>query len=112
MIKKLDGNIDFIGKDSLKKIKRDGVKRKQIGLELKCKPLKGPNTRFWSITVGEKKVGKVTSAVYSPRLKKNIALAMVEIQQSKLGNDLTVNIDDVKVASKVIEKPFFEQKIP
>ena len=106
----LDGNIDFIGKDSLKKIKRDGVKRKQIGLELKCKPLKGPNTRFWSITVGEKKVGKVTSAVYSPRLKKNIALAMVEIQQSKLGNDLTVNIDDVKVASKVIEKPFFDPK--
>ena len=106
----LDGNINFIGKDSLKKIKRDGVKRKQIGLELKCKPLKGPNTRFWSITVGEKKVGKVTSAVYSPRLKKNIALAMVEIQQSKLGNDLTVNIDDVKVASKVIEKPFFDPK--
>ena len=106
----LDGNIDFIGKDSLKKIKRDGVKRKQIGLELKCKPLKGPNTRFWSITVGEKKVGKVTSAVYSPRLKKNIALAMVEIQQSKLGNDLTVNIDDVKVVSKVIEKPFFDPK--
>ena len=106
----LDGNIDFIGKDSLKKIKRDGVKRKQIGLELKCKPLKGPNTRFWSITVGEKIVGKVTSAVYSPRLKKNIALAMVEIQQSKLGNDLTVNIDDVKVASKVIEKPFFDPK--
>ena len=106
----LDGNIDFIGKDSLKKIKRDGVKRKQIGLELKCKPLKGPNTRFWSITVGEKIVGKVTSAVYSPRLKKNIALAMVEIQQSKIGNDLTVNIDDVKVVSKVIEKPFFDPK--
>ena len=106
----LDGNINFIGKDSLKKIKRDGVKRKQIGLELKCKPLKGPNTRFWSITVGEKIVGKVTSAVYSPRLKKNIALAMVEIQQSKIGNDLTVNIDDVKVVSKVIEKPFFDPK--
>ena len=106
----LDGNIDFIGKDSLKKIKRDGVKRKQIGLELKCKPLKGPNTKFWAITVGEKKVGKVTSAVYSPRLKKNIALAIVEITQSKLGNNLTVNIDDVKVDSKVIEKPFFDPK--
>ena len=106
----LDGNIDFIGKDSLKKIKRDGVKRRQIGLELKCKPLKGPNTKFWAITVGEKKVGKVTSAVYSPRLKKNIALAMVEIAQSQLGKNLTVNIDDEKVASIVIEKPFFDPK--
>ena len=106
----LDGNIDFIGKDSLKKIKRDGVKRRQIGLELKCKPLKGPNTKFWAITVGEKKVGKVTSAVYSPRLKKNIALAMVEIAHSQLGKNLTVNIDDEKVASIVIEKPFFDPK--
>ena len=106
----LDGNIDFIGKNSLKKIKRVGVKRKQIGLELECKPLKGPNTKFWPITVGEKKVGKVTSAIYSPRLKKNIALAMVEIKQSKVGNSLIVNIDDVKVTSKVIEKPFYDPK--
>ena len=35
---------------------------------------------------------------------------MVEITQSNLGNNLTVNIDDVKVDSKVIEKPFFDPK--
>ena len=47
-------------------------------------PLKGPNTTFWSILKDDKIIGKVTSAVYSPRLKKNIALAMIEINQSKL----------------------------
>ena len=106
----LESNINFIGKNSLKRIKKDGIKRKQIGLELQCDPLKGPNTKFWPVTIGEKKVGKVTSAVYSPRLKKNIALAMVEIGQSEIGNNLIVNIDDVKVSSKVIKKPFYDPK--
>ena len=106
----LDGNVNFIGKDSLKKIKNDGIKRKQVGLELHCKSLKGPNTKFWPITINGKKIGKVTSAVYSPRLKKNIALAMVEVDQSEIGNNLIVNIDDTKVLSKIIDKPFYDPK--
>ena len=106
----LDGDIDFIGKDALKKIKKNGIKRQQVGLELQCEPLKGPNTNFWPITINEKKIGKVTSAVYSPRLQKNIALAMIEVGQSEIGNNLIVNIDDKKVSSKVIEKPFYDPK--
>ena len=106
----LDGDIDFIGKDALKKIKKNGIKRKQVGLELQCEPLKGPNTNFWPITINEKKIGKVTSAVYSPRLQKNIALAIIEVGQSEIGNNLIVNIDDTKVSSKVIEKPFYDPK--
>ena len=40
---------NFIGKEALKKIKQDGIKRKQVGLELDCEPLQGPNTTFWPI---------------------------------------------------------------
>ena len=42
----LDSEINFIGKDALKKIKQNGVKRIQVGLELESEPLKGPNTTF------------------------------------------------------------------
>jgi glycine cleavage system aminomethyltransferase T len=73
---------NFIGKDALKKINKDGIKRKQVGLVLDCEPLIGPNTVFWKITKDKKVVGKITSAVYSPRLKKNIALAMVSVNKS------------------------------
>jgi glycine cleavage system aminomethyltransferase T len=38
-------------------------------------------------------IGKVTSAVYSPRLKKNIALAMIEINQSEIGSKLKVKTE-------------------
>ena len=84
----LDSDIDFVGKEALKKIKQDGIKRKQVGLEIDCKPLKGPNTTFWPLKINDKKIGKITSAVYSPRLKKNIALAMIEINHSEIGTEL------------------------
>jgi aminomethyltransferase len=106
----LDNEANFIGKEALKKIKQNGIKRKQIGLELDCEPLEGPNTTFWSIYKDKKKIGKVTSAVYSPRLKKNIALAMVEINQSNIGNKFKVKTNDVEVNCVVVEKPFFDPK--
>ena len=106
----LDSEVNFIGKEALRKIKEVGVKRKQVGLELDCKPLNGPNTTFWSIHKDGKKIGKVTSAVYSPRLKKNIALTMLEINQSEIGNKLKVNISDGEISCVVVEKPFYDPK--
>ena len=75
-----------------------------------CDPLSGPNTTFWPIEKDGKTIGKVTSAVYSPRLKKNIALAMIEINQSNIGNKFKVKTDDIEVNCIVVEKPFFDPK--
>ena len=106
----LETDIDFIGKDALKKIKQDGIKRKQVGLIIDCDPLSGPNTTFWPIEKNGKKIGKVTSAVYSPRLKKNIALAMIEINYSELGNQLDVQTHEGKYSTTIVEKPFYDPK--
>ena len=106
----LETDIDFIGKDALKKIKQDGIKRKQVGLIIDCNPLSGPNTTFWPIEKDGKTIGKVTSAVYSPRLKKNIALAMIEINYSELGNQLDVQTHEGKYSATIVEKPFYDPK--
>ena len=106
----LDSEIDFVGKEALKKIKKDGIKRKQVGLVLDCKPLKGPNTTFWKIYKDDEKIGKVTSAVYSPRLKKNIALAMIAIEHSEIGGKFKVDTNDIKIICTVVEKPFYDPK--
>ena len=106
----LDSDINFIGKDALKKIKENGVKRKQVGLIIDCDPLKGPNTTFWKIKKNNKIVGKVTSAVYSPRLKKNIALAMISIEESKIGNIVDIEVMNKTVKSTIVEKPFYDPK--
>jgi glycine cleavage system aminomethyltransferase T len=105
-----DTNVNYIGKDALRKIKEDGVKRKQVGIIIECEPLKGPNTTFWKILKDNKQIGKVTSAVYSPRLKKNIALAMVNIEYSEIGTELNVKIGDKNFKTTVVEKPFYDPK--
>ncbi len=106
----LNSNIDFIGKEALKEIKQKGIKRKQVGLEIDCKPLQGPNTIFWPVTFEGKSYGKVTSAVYSPRLKKNIALAMMDINYTGLGQKVEIQTDFGNQSATVVEKPFFDPK--
>ena len=106
----LDTNINFVGKNSLKKIKENGIKRKQVGLILDCEPLEGPNTTFWKIYKNKNEIGKVTSAVYSPRLKKNIALAMISIEEADIGNVLDVEKSFSMIKATVVNKPFYDPK--
>ena len=106
----LDNDIQFIGKAALKDIKLKGIDRKQVGLEILGLPLNGPNTCFWSLEINGKIVGKVTSAVHSPRLKKNIALAMVNIDHTKMSTVLEVITPGGNLQAKVVEKPFFDPK--
>ena len=100
----------FIGKEALTKIKQEGVSRRQIGLVIECPMLQGPNTIFWPIEVDSKMVGKVTSAVYSPRLEKNIALAMIESEHSHIGQNVKVHIDGEFYEATICETPFFDPK--
>jgi glycine cleavage system aminomethyltransferase T len=106
----LESDVNFIGKEALKKIKREGIQRKQVGIELNCDPLQGPNTTFWPIMHDNKQVGKITSAVYSPRLEKNIALAMVDINYTQLGTEFEINMDDSIIRGFIVEKPFFDPR--
>ena len=106
----LDNDFDFIGKKALQKISKDGVKNMQVGLLIHDDPMPRPNTKYWNIYNNKSMVGKVTSAVYSPRLKKNIALAMVDINSSVIGTKLTVEKDNKVIDAEVVEKPFYDPK--
>ena len=52
----------------------------------------------------------MTSAVYSPRLKKNIALAMISIEHSEIGNEFKVTTNKDTFCCTVVEKPFYDPK--
>ena len=111
----VDADINFVGKAALQAIRSNGVKRKQVGLELSGSPLSGPNTTFWPLSSDSTVVGKVTSAVYSPRLERNIALAMVTSELAALGTRLDVSVpvagsavDRSTLTATVVEKPFYD----
>jgi len=106
----LETDSDFIGKAALKKIKLEGVKRSQVGLEISCPPLEHPNTTYWPIMSDSKEVGYVTSAVYTPRLDKNIALAIMDIKFSALDTTGEVKTPEGNYPVKVVEKPFYDPK--
>tara|TARA_B110000238_G_scaffold67708_2_gene74286 strand:- start:37858 stop:39000 length:1143 start_codon:yes stop_codon:yes gene_type:complete len=106
----LNMDIEFIGKAALQKIYASGIKRKQVGLVIDGPPLTGPNTTFWKISKNGKAIGKVTSAIYSPRLKKNIALAMVTIDNSENDTELMIQINTNFVKATVVDKPFYDPK--
>ncbi len=106
----LDANSDFIGRQALQNIRDTGVTRKQVGLEISTEPLRGPNTTFWPVLNSSETVGKVTSAVYSPRLESNIALAMLDIESAQTGTRLQVQLPTGSATATVVEKPFYDPK--
>ena len=106
----LDKDDDFIGKLALTNIKKNGAKNKQIGLVIECDPLQNPNNEFWDIINNNKKIGKVTSAVYSPRLEKNIALAIIESKYAKIGSRFKIGINDAFINCEQVSLPFYDPK--
>ena len=106
----LDAPHDFIGKAALRDIRDKGITRKQIGIVMDGERLASPNTTFWPIKHNGNIVGKVTSAVYSPRLEQNIALAMVDVTAAELGCKLSVETSTETRHATVVEKPFYDPK--
>ena len=106
----LDMEANFIGKDALRRIKAEGASRKQVGLIIDSAPLKGPNTTFWTINKDGETIGKVTSAVYSPRLERNIALAMVAAEHANIGAKVEIVSGSGPAQATIVERPFYDPK--
>lgn len=103
-----DKRADFIGRDALRRIKAAGVTRKLVGVEMA-----GPRLQFnatkWPVLAGGGPVGHVTSAIYSPRLEKNIGYVLVPVAHAALGTSLVVAVPEVgERAATVVPKPFVD----
>lgn len=106
----LDIEANFIGKVALRHIHAQGASRKQVGLIIDGAPFQGPNTTFWTVKNQGISIGKVTSAVYSPRLKQNIALAMVGSDFADIGTEVEVITNAGLSRAIVVERPFYDPK--
>ena len=106
----LDMEADFISKAALTLIKERGVSQQLVGLEIDGAPFVGSNDFFWPVLKEGVKVGTVTSAIYSPRLQKNIALAMISIDHTASGRVLQVDKLSETRACTVVPIPFYDPK--
>ncbi len=98
---------DFIGKEALAKQKSDGLKRKVIGFEMVDRGI--PRSHY-EVFADVRKIGYVTTGSFSPTLKKNIGLALIEAEYAKEGTEIEISVRNKNLKAKVIKKPFYTKK--
>ena len=104
----LDQEIDFIGKKALKAIKEKGLTEKLVGVELEGDPILKAPENFWPVSSNNKKVGRLSRAFFSPRLKKNIGLAIIDIDFAEEGTTVSVASPNGDLTSTVVSLPWFQ----
>ena len=105
-ITKLDkGN--FIGSDSIKAAKRQGLKRKLVGFILNDKafPRQG-----YPICSNSSTIGSVTSGTFSPVLNKAVGMGYVGVDHAKVGTRIGVMIRNKEIPATVAALPFITKK--
>jgi aminomethyltransferase len=104
----------FTGRRALLAEERRGARRRLVGLDIEGnKP--AHNALLYGERAGKKEVGSVTSAVWSPTCKRNLALAMLDAPHFKSGAEVWADIylnrelvwERRMVKARVVEKPFF-----
>ena len=101
----LESDIVFLGKEKLKKIKSDGIKRKLMGVQIETNEIS--LTGSVNITNNDGNfMGDLRSACYSPHFKKVIGIAMINEPFCKVSVTGMVEIDGKNIALKVCELPF------
>ena len=104
----VDQDIDFIGKEALKKIKENGTTSKLIGVEMDGDPIDKVPEHFWTVLNLEgKKIGMLSRCIYSPRLKKNIGLAIVDTLASEEGSKVIIESTEQKYNAVICKLPWF-----
>ena len=103
----VDQDIDFIGKEALKKIKESGPSRQLVGIEIEDDPITVPPENPWPVLNGKGMiVGHGSRCIYSPRLGKNIGFANVPTTISSLGTTIKIAAPDRNLNAKVSKFPW------
>jgi aminomethyltransferase len=98
---------EFIGREALERAKAEGIKRTLVGLESIERGI--PRDGYKVFDLSDNEIGYVTSGSYAPFLKKNIALAYVPIEQSAIGNEVSVQCRNQPVKCKIVPTPFYKR---
>ena len=106
----LDKKANFLSKEALNRIYKQGVKKKLVGIEIISDPFKDFVADHLILQFNDKNVGKITSSVYSPRLKKNIGLALIDKRNEEIKEDYMVNMNGLIVKVKICNLPFLKNK--
>ena len=99
----LDRNIDFLGKEKLKKIRDQGIKKKLIGVKININQLNLTDVDLFN--KNREIIGELRSAAFSPKFNKIVGIAMVKIDYCKNNETFNMNIDNKSVDGEICNLP-------
>jgi glycine cleavage system aminomethyltransferase T len=99
---------------ALRHIRDKGVAQRIAGVELDGDPFPALNFTKWPAHFERRAVGQVTSAIYSPRLKKNIGYCWLPTPLAAAGTKVTVDSEWGRRTAMVTPMPFVDpqKRIP
>jgi len=101
---------DYIGKDALERIRREGVDRKLVGIAFAAsEPISGISCA-WPASHEGRVVGRVTDAVWSPGLERNIGYVWVPIELAAPGTPLEVASEHGELRGVTASIPFVDPR--
>jgi glycine cleavage system aminomethyltransferase T len=110
----VDLEVDCVARGALRRIAKQGVTRRIVGVEMDGERFPALNFTKWPVSQGGTVVGKVTSACHSPRLERNIGYAWVPAELAAEGTRLEVESEWGLRRATVVPTPFIdpEKTIP
>ena len=101
----IDSDVIFLGKEKLKKIKSEGIKRKLMGVKLDLDAIS--LTGSLNLTDDQNNIiGELRSACYSPYFKKVIGIAMMKKSHWNVDQKVKASINGDICSGKVCDLPF------
>jgi aminomethyltransferase len=104
---KLKKENDFIGKDALIQQKEQGLTRKLVGIEMIDR---GIPRHGYPVYIGDQLIGEVTTGTQSPSLKRNIGLALINVEYTGLESEVEIEIRGKRLKAIVVPTPFYKRE--
>ena len=100
-------NKNFIGKDIIHKVYKEGITKKLVGIELIDKGVARKDYKIYS-TNNHNEIGYITSGTMSPSLSKAIAIGYIDVEYSDRNTIVEISVRNKKIKSKVVNLPFIK----
>ena len=98
---------EFIGRETLARIKETGAPQKLVPFKMKGK---GPPPRpHYPVWCEGAQIAEVTSGTLSPSLNQGIGMAYVPSAQAKIGGELEIEIRGQKFPAVIDKKPLYKK---
>jgi len=101
----IDSEVNFLGKEKLKKIKSEGIEKKLMGVMLDIDKI----SITGSLDLSDQDnniIGELRSACYSPHFKKVIGIAMMKKSHWNIDQNVKASINGDICTGKVCDLPF------